>query len=108
MFSPDQWNVIETSLSRKEIAAVNSDPLYYKLPPVAAVLFRATRRNGIHIGQNHRGWLRNNMRMLYDQCETAPTSYASRGSPHSVEDTAPYTAICMIADHLRHLGSLAA
>jgi hypothetical protein len=63
--SPDQWNVIETSLSRKEIATVNSNPLCRKLLQVAATLFRATRTNGIHIGQNHRGGLHMNMRMPY-------------------------------------------
>jgi hypothetical protein len=49
--SPDQWNVIETRLSRKEIASENSNPLCHKLLQAAAVSFRATRSNGVHIGK---------------------------------------------------------
>jgi hypothetical protein len=49
LLSPGQWNVIETSLSRKEIAPVNSNALCRKLLQAAAVWLRAPAGNGVHI-----------------------------------------------------------
>jgi hypothetical protein len=62
---------------------------------------------GYTLAKEARGWLRHEYaHAVHDQCETAPTSYASRAYLHSVEDTVPYTAICMIAEDLRHLEAL--